>query len=160
MAQHALRDRLRNITNELGSNSVNNDTSIGARLSICKGGFYSLKWTILGQTADNRTEKARSFIRTKERDNPEAYQNVKYHLHNDILETTSLQGVLGLISLLSFYTIILLIPIQLVSYISAIIPLSLIFYGLTDTVLIQQTSMLITSIAIILSFSIIPCRSR
>jgi O-antigen ligase len=159
MAQHTLRDRLKNITHELGSYAVDNDTSIGARLSIWKAGFFSLKLNMLGQSAAQRTEKARFFIKNNERSNPEAYKNIKYHLHNDILETTSLQGFSGLVSLIFFYAILLLIPLKFFSYISAILPLSLVWYGLTDTVLIQQTSMLITCISVILSFSLIPSRT-
>jgi O-antigen ligase len=43
-------------------------------------------------------------MQEKEHGNPEGMRNMVYHLHNDLIETMSLQGVIGGIILLCLYT--------------------------------------------------------
>nr|VUD33527.1 Uncharacterised protein [Raoultella sp. NCTC 9187] len=42
-------------------------------------------------------------MQEKEHGNPEGMRNMVYHLHNDLIETMSLQGVIGGIFLLCLY---------------------------------------------------------
>ena len=64
-----------------------------------------------------------------------------YHLHDDFLETLSLQGSLAL-SLLIF-TVLLIVAARRGVAGLTLLPLSIIIFGLTDTVLIQSGSVLI-----------------
>lgn len=152
--------RLDNIQVEINTYQVNNNTSIGARFSIWKGTFNSIDWSLLGQKPDERTDKSRKYINAYERGNPEAYKNVKYHAHNDFLDTLALQGIAGAISLLLFYIVVLIVPVLKKSSHLAVLPLSIIIFGLTDTVLIQQLSVLILTSAMIICFSLIESTDR
>ena len=151
----SILQRLDNIKNEIGSYQTNNDTSIGARFSIWKGGYHSVDWTIIGQSPDTRTAKARSFIIEHERKNPEAYKNVMYHLHDDFLETLSLQGLAGAITLIIFYLSLLFVALWRRAPDVTLLPVSIIIFGLTDTVLIQSSSVFILMSSIILSYALI-----
>jgi O-antigen ligase len=145
--------RLEDIQTEALTYQHNNNTSIGARFSIWKSGLHSVAWSLLGQSPDNRNNKARQYIMSHERDNPEAYKNVVYHLHDDILETLSLQGVAGVVSLVILYFMLILLPILRNQAIFSILPLSLVIFGLTDTVLIQSQSIIIVFISIIVTYA-------
>jgi O-antigen ligase len=151
----SLWQRLDSINVEMSSYKTNNDTSIGARFSIWKGGYSSIKWSLTGQSPDERTQKAREFIIRHERNNPEAYKNVQYHLHDDILETFSLQGIIGGISILFFYITLLIIPVQNQSVSIALLPASFVIFGLTDTVLIQSDSATVLCLTVFVSYSLL-----
>ncbi|QDY40710.1 O-antigen ligase family protein [Candidatus Pantoea soli] len=155
--------RLDSIHNEVDSYQTNNNTSIGARFSIWKGGWHSVSWSLLGQSPDSRTAIARTYIQQHERNNPEAWKNVMYHLHDDTLETLSLQGIAGLLSLLTFYLTLLVVAIRRGVPGLSLLPLAIVIFGLTDTVLIQSSSVMILALAIILSYALMaspPQRSR
>lgn len=153
--------RLDSIHTEIGSYDTNNDTSIGARFSIWKGGYASINWSLMGQGPDARTSKARAFIAGHERNNPEAYKNVQYHLHDDVLETLSLQGIAGGVSLLFFYLVLMIVPMKARSAGIAALPASIIIFGLTDTVLIQSLSVTILCLSIFVSYSLLnPPKTR
>lgn len=147
--------RLESIRTEVGSYNTNNDTSIGARFSIWKGGYASINWSLMGQSPDERTSRAREFITEHERKNPEAYKNVQYHLHDDVLETLSLQGIAGGISILFFYLVLVIVPFKNRSSEIAILPVSYIIFGLTDTVLIQSLSVSIICLSIFVSYALL-----
>lgn len=151
---HSVWQRLDNIRTEVSSYHTNNDTSIGARFSIWKGGIDSIRWTLIGQSPDDRTRKAREYITENERKNPEAYKNVQYHLHDDILETLSLQGLTGGLSLLLFYLVLFVAPVKSRTYGLSILPVSFFIFGLTDTVLIQSFSVTVICLAVIVSYAL------
>lgn len=157
---HSVWQRLESIRTEVGSYNTNNDTSIGARFSIWKGGFASIDWSTMGQSPDERTSKAREFITEHERKNPEAYKNVQYHLHDDVLETLSLQGIAGGITVLFFYLILLIVPLKNRSPEIAILPASYVIFGLTDTVLIQSLSVTIICLSVFVSYAMIKYRDN
>lgn len=146
--------RLENIESEALSYQHDNNTSIGARFSIWKSGLHSVSWSLLGQSPDDRNNKARQYIETHERDNPEAYKNVIYHLHDDILETLSLQGIAGAVSLVLLFSLLIVLPVIRHQPVFAILPCSLVIFGLTDTVLIQSQSIVIVFISIIVTYTL------
>lgn len=152
--------RLDSIRTEIGSYNTNNDTSIGARISIWKGGYDSIDWSLLGQSPDERTSKAREFITEHERKNPEAFKNVQYHLHDDVLETISLQGIAGGVSILVFYLVLLIVPLQKRPSTIMILPASFIIFGLTDTVLIQSMSVTVICLSLFVSYSLLLTDTR
>lgn len=151
---HSVWQRLDSISTEVSSYDTNNDTSIGARFSIWKGGFHSVSWSPIGQSPDDRTMKAREYITEHERKNPEAFKNVQYHLHDDILETLSLQGLSGVVSLLLFYLVLVIAPMKCRTYGLSVLPVSFIIFGLTDTVLIQSFSVTVICLAVIVSYAL------
>lgn len=155
----SIMHRLDNIQNEIDSYQKNNDTSIGARFSIWKSGYHSVSWRLLGQSPDDRTDKARAYIKANERANPEAYKNVMYHLHDDFLETLSLQGIAGAVSLIIFYLGLILTAIHRRAWDILLLPASLILFGLTDTVWIQSSSVFILMASIIISYALLQLKS-
>jgi Lipid A core - O-antigen ligase and related enzymes len=155
MLPQSVWQRLDSIRTEIDSYSTNNDTSIGARFSIWKGGYASIRWTLMGQSPDERTSKAREFIVSHERKNPEAYKNVQYHLHDDILETLSLQGIAGGVSILVFYLVLLIVPLTRRPSAITILPVSFVIFGLTDTVLIQSLSVTTICLSVFISYALL-----
>ncbi|KGT93494.1 ligase [Erwinia typographi] len=155
MMPESVWNRLDSIQTEISSYQSNNDTSIGARFSIWKSGFQSIRWTFIGQSPDDRTLKARMFITNHERGNPEAFKNVQYHLHNDMLETLSLQGIAGGISVLIFYIVLIYVPVTRQSAGLALLPASLVIFGLTDTVLIQSLSVTVICLSLCISYALL-----
>lgn len=148
---YAIWDRMSQIKSDIDNYQVNNDTSIGARFSIWKSGWHSVNFGVVGQSSDDRTEKARSYIVKYERHNPEAWKNVAYHLHNDMLEVLSLQGILGIIALLAFYvagTVFALAKGMRRNNGVLFIVLPIFLFGLADTVLIQGNTTLLICICL------------
>ncbi|WP_058913701.1 O-antigen ligase family protein [Entomohabitans teleogrylli] len=157
------QDRMKEIAANIQSYHHDNSTSIGARFSIWKGGWYSTTLDFLGQSPDSRTEKARLYIEKYEKSNPEAYNNVKYNLHNELLEVFSLQGIAGLITLLSFYIIGLIIGLRGIKdktngVFFIIAPV--IMMGLTDSVLIQANTVMVVCISAGLAFIWLPSEKK
>lgn len=156
----SIMHRLDNIQNEIDSYQKNNDTSIGARFSIWKSGYHSVSWSLLGQSPDDRTDKARVYIKTYERANPEAYKNVMYHLHDDFLETLSLQGIAGAVTLILFYVGLIVAAMCRRAWDVALLPVSIFIFGLTDTVWIQSSSVFILMASIIMSYALMQHKPR
>lgn len=134
-------DRIADSTTEYEAYKNNNDnTSLGARFSMWKAGFFATGNSPLGESADRRDTLARQYILKHENGNPEAIRSIKNHYHNDLLEAITLRGWLGLITLLAFYigtavasrrftgtystTLLLIVPT--------------VIYGSTDTLLIDH----------------------
>lgn len=148
-----IHHRMQEITRDISEYNVNNDTSIGARFSIWEGGWHSVKLSLIGQDSFDRTEKARAYIQKYERNNPEAYNNVKYNLHNETLEVLSLQGILGFITLMMFFVTGLVFGVAgLRKHNNGVffIVAPIIVMGLTDTVMIQSNTALIVCVALAL----------
>ncbi|MGE9552300.1 O-antigen ligase family protein [Erwinia amylovora] len=143
---YAIWDRMKDIKTDIDNYHVNNDTSIGARFSIWKSGWHSVNFGIVGQNSDTRTEKARSYIIKYEKDNPEAWKNVAYHLHNEMLEVLSIHGILGITALIAFYLAGIICSLtQRMRKENGIlfIILPAFLFGLADTVLIQGNTVLL-----------------
>jgi len=148
-------DRISQISTEISEYDTNNDTSIGARFSMWSAGAHSIEPSFLGQSADQRYKKAIDYIDQYQRGNPEAKRNVIYHLHNDLLETLSLQGIFGFVSLVMFFIAGFYFSLRkgaLENYGTLFIMLPVFILGIADTVLIQSNTVLVIIIALALSF--------
>lgn len=102
-----------------------NNTSLGARLSLWKSAWFSFEHHPLGQSVDSRNALASQYIRQYESGNQEALNNVQYHMHNDILDTLSLQGIFGGMLMLALFLALLFYPFVLFNGASAFLLLSL-----------------------------------
>lgn len=146
-----IQNRIKEISHDISEYHNNNDTSIGARFSIWQSGWYSVTPSVLGQSPDDRTRKAREYIEKFTRYNPEAYKNVMYNLHNEALEVLSLQGILGLLSLMLFFLTSVLygfFGIRGNSNGVFFVVVPIIIMGLTDSVLIQGNTVLVVCMAL------------
>lgn len=150
-------NRISQIGSDIAEYNTNNATSIGARFSMWGAGIHSISPDILGQTVDSRYAKALDYIDNSERANPAAKSNVAYHLHNDLLDTFSLQGIFGFISLALFFIAGFYFSLRrnaLQNYGTFFILLPIFILGLADTVLIQSNTVLMVIMALALSFPV------
>jgi O-antigen ligase len=136
--------RFDEIKSDIDSYSNNSSTSIGARFTIWKSGLSTLNNPLGFQSPDTRTQQARKYISENDPKNNEAYNNVKYNMHNEFLETLTLQGLLGLVVLVQIYLVAILGYLRKKQMAGVILPLAMLFIsGLTDSVFIYPpTAML------------------
>lgn len=107
--------RIDNLHNEVASyDAGNRNSSVGARFSMWRAGIDAFRHHPFGQSADSRNALATSFINEHEGGNPEALRNLQFHLHNDIIDTLSLQGIFGGIIIVVFFAVLLLYPLKLI----------------------------------------------
>ncbi|GAA3915677.1 O-antigen ligase family protein [Gibbsiella dentisursi] len=147
-------DRVAQIQTDIAQYHTNNDTSIGSRFSIWKSGWYSVAPRFLGQNPDLRYQKVEEYVNRYERGNPEASRNLAYHLHNDMLETLSLQGIFGLLALLCFYLSGLWFSLKksVISNSGTFFVMApIVVFGITDVVLIQSHTALVVVMTMALS---------
>ncbi|QLK63060.1 O-antigen ligase family protein [Enterobacteriaceae bacterium Kacie_13] len=129
-------DRIDNLQTEVTSyNQGDRNTSVGARFSMWRAGIDVFKQHPMGQSADSRNALATTFINQHEGGNPEAIRNLQFHLHNDIIDTLSLQGIFGGILMLLFFAVLLLYPFKLVpkGYEFLLLSVPVIYFSQGDT---------------------------
>lgn len=147
---------VRNIQNY----STDSSTSLGARVAIWDSGITYAKQHYLFSTPLERTGFAQPFIKEKHPGNTEGYNNVKYNMHNEFLETLTLQGILGAISLAFMYISFIIVAIRQHVLKSAVMPLFVLFVcGLTDSVLINPQAVMLLLISISVS-ALLPVRDK
>ncbi|WP_312055989.1 O-antigen ligase family protein [Pantoea brenneri] len=111
-------------------------TSLGARVAIWGGAVNFIQHHSGFATPDERTTQARQFISAHYPNNLEGYTNVKYNMHNEFLEVTTLQGWLGTASLALLYLVVLAGGMKRCDLRGVALPLLALFVaGLTDSVL-------------------------
>ena len=128
--------RFDNLQNEVTSyNDGERNTSVGARFSMWRAGVDAFKHHPFGQSADSRNALATTFIDEHEGGNPEALRNLQFHLHNDIIDTMSLQGILGALIMVLFFAVLLLYPFRLVpkGYEFLLLSVPVIYFSMGDT---------------------------
>ncbi|QLT74000.1 MULTISPECIES: O-antigen ligase family protein [unclassified Klebsiella] len=102
-----------------------------------------------------RTTYAQAFIKENHPGNTEGYNNVKYNMHNDFLETLTLQGIMGALSLAFIYLSFAIVVIRQRIMTSALLPLFVLFIcGLTDSVLINPQTAMLFLISVVISASL------
>ncbi|PKE27774.1 polymerase [Rahnella sp. AA] len=128
--------RIDNLHNEVTSyDEGNRNTSVGARFSMWRAGIDAFRQHPFGQSADSRNALATTFITQHEGGNPEALRNLQFHLHNDIIDTMSLQGILGAIIMVLFFAVLLIYPFKLVpkGYEFLLLSVPVIYFSQGDT---------------------------
>ncbi|MGA6460655.1 O-antigen ligase family protein, partial [Klebsiella sp. K794] len=116
----------------------NNNTSIGARLTMWYSGINEIITHPGGVSAKERYQILADFINKKENGNPEALRNIPYHLHNDLIETMSLQGAASGLFLFFFYiTLIYYMTRKKPSYAALFLCLPVLFFGTVDSLFIH-----------------------
>lgn len=128
--------RIDNLQNEVASyNEGERNTSVGARFSMWRAGVDAFQHHPFGQSADSRNALATTFIDQHEGGNPEALRNLQFHLHNDIIDTMSLQGIFGALIMVLFFAVLLLYPFRLVpkGYEFLLLSIPVIYFSQGDT---------------------------
>lgn len=114
----------------------NDDTSLGARFSMWTLGIYNGVHKPLGQSMESRERLSADYVQTHP-ENKTAMMYINVHLHNELIDTFSLQGVIGLVLLLGFYIGGVLLALRRNNLLLFFIMLSMLIYGLTDVLLIS-----------------------
>lgn len=131
---------------------TDSSTSIGARVAIWDSGLTYSEQHYFFSTPLERTTYAQAFIKENHPGNTEGYNNVKYNMHNDFLETLTLQGIIGALSLAFIYITFAIVAIRQRMLTSALLPLFVLFVcGLTDSVLINSQTVMLFLISIVIS---------
>lgn len=137
---HNFFDRMTQVYNQVSEYNSNNNTSVGARISMWKSGLYATTVHPGGQSAAMRFHEVSHYMDVNERGNPEGKRNAVYHLHNDVIDSLSLQGIAGGLSL-----IFLFISLIFYFYRKKIIGSTLAFsvmpvvgFGMVDTLFIND----------------------
>ncbi|MEY1424462.1 O-antigen ligase family protein [Morganella morganii] len=99
----SVEDRMYSAYHEISGYSENNNSSFGARITMWKSGLHAAKMHPTGQSIDSRLQEVNEYISQHENGNPEAIRNLTYHLHNDIIESASLQGIWGVMALIFLF---------------------------------------------------------
>lgn len=132
----------------------NSNTSIGARFAMQRAGFYTGEMAIWSQSLEKR-----SISLTKLAENDPSIRGalnfVKVHLHNEIMDTFSLKGIIGVALLTGLYAAMLYTAYIFRSPLFLVISGAIIIYGLSDLLLYAKgealSSMLALCVALILS---------
>lgn len=147
--------RIVDIKNDFVSlENKNDNTSIGARFTMLKAGLQVMKPTLFGQSVQQRLNDATAFITTTMPGSTLSLYSIKYHFHNEIIESLSLHGIFGGLTLLFFYISALASSIVIKENVNVcllMLILSLILMGLTDVLMIQSNTSMIIGISIILA---------
>lgn len=126
------------VITDISSYQQNNNTSIGARLTMWYSGINEIITHPAGVSAKERYQILSDFINKNENGNPEALRNIPFHLHNDLIETMSLQGaVSGLVLLFFYITLFYYMKRKKQSYAALFICVPILFFGTVDSLFIH-----------------------
>lgn len=132
----------------------NSNTSIGARFAMQRAGLYTGEMAIWSQSLEERSISLKKLAKN----DPSmrgALKFVNVHLHNEIMDTFSLKGIIGVVLLAGLYTAMLYTAYQFRSPLFLAISGAIIIYGLSDLLLYAKgealSSMLALCVALILT---------
>ncbi|MCZ4059793.1 O-antigen ligase family protein [Pantoea sp. LMR881] len=98
-----LFDRVETVQTEIEQyQQGDTSTSIGGRVGMWQAGLWAFMQHPLGQSADMRNQEAKHWLDRHQPANNIAYLNIQYHTHNDIVESLSLQGIMGGFVMIAF----------------------------------------------------------
>ncbi|KKW51516.1 ligase [Pantoea ananatis] len=131
------------------------ENSIISRLSMQTVAFRTGSEAIWGESAEQRAEEAKAIV-AKE---PALYGALTYltvHMHNEVMETFSIKGILGVLALIGLYFCLLcnaLLRYRNPALLA--VTISLITYGLSDVIFSCTEGTLIYCLAVIMSILLI-----
>lgn len=152
-----IETRFKDTTSDITAyNQGNDQTSLGSRFSMWKVGAISFYEHPFGATQSTRNHYIRDYLVKNHQENSAVFQYLNVHLHNEIIQYSSLFGVFGLLILFYFY-----VNMIFTNGISGIIcnPISMIvistlLYGMTDVLLTSIEFIVIISTLITMSYVI------
>ena len=111
--------------------------SLGNRFTMWIAGAKSTYSHPLGQSAEQRYQSIDRQI-MENIINPMIYRYVDVHLHNETIDTISLQGITGFSALILFYLFTIKFSLKEKNYLLLSISLTIILYGLSDVLFFSQ----------------------
>lgn len=125
-------------------------SSLSSRLAMWKVGAASFEQHPLGMSQEDRIVWFKQYVAEHHREKASlAFVNI--HLHNEVIETASLQGIQGLVVLILFYATMLLYARKSHNPLLLATVLVVIFSGLTDVIFISREQSIFFPLIFILS---------
>lgn len=137
-------------------NESNSNTSLGARFAMANIGIKTGMQAPLGQSATSRAQKMEDFININSNlSGAKIFSHT--HLHNEFIDTFSLRGIFGLLSLLFLYISLLFTSLYKKFNIGLFtVIFSSIIYGISDVILFNKETLLVVFLCIFISLLIGP----
>ena len=144
IASHQIRDRFVEAYNDLSHENTNNSTSIGSRFSMWESGLSTTSHHLAGQSAASRLHDITQYIDVNEKGNAEALRNIPYHVHNELIEIASLQGIAPAGLMMAFYvlTVIAFRKQGRVDLAAFTFTMPLVVFGIGDVLMIYPKAIL------------------
>ncbi len=124
-------------------------SSLGSRFSLWSVGLNIFYQHPYGNTVEARHAQAAESV-INDPKNKTAMVYIDSHLHDELLEAASLQGIVGLLTVLFFYAYTLTLAIRQKNTPLLMIGCCMIVYGLSDVMLISSESLLFFMVCIAL----------
>ena len=124
-------------------------SSLGSRFSLWSVGLNIFSQHPYGNTVEARHAQAAEIVISDPK-NKTAMVYIDSHLHDELLEAASLQGIVGLLTVLFFYAYTLTLGIRQKNTPLLMIGCCMIVYGLSDVMLISSESLLFFMVCIAL----------
>ncbi|CAI1188166.1 O-antigen ligase family protein [Serratia quinivorans] len=124
-------------------------SSLGSRFSLWSVGLNIFSQHPYGNTVEARHAQAAEIV-INDPKNKTAMVYIDSHLHDELLEAASLQGIVGLLTVLFFYAYTLTLGIRQKNTPLLMIGCCMIVYGLSDVMLISSESLLFFMVCIAL----------
>ncbi|HHW4411990.1 O-antigen ligase family protein [Citrobacter freundii] len=137
----------------------NSNTSIGARLAMQRAGIDAGEKHYWGQSLEQRGTEIRQLV-NKDSSLQGALEFLNVHLHNEIIDTFSLKGILGVVVLLLLYTTLFLKAYWLRSPLLLVISGAIAIYGLSDLLLYAKGEALSSMLALCVAAMLVPGLTR
>ncbi len=133
-----IQQRTQNLMSDITSYQNNNsNTSVGARLAMYQVGLETMKLNFIGQSIEDRQNAITTMIQQHPNLSGAApYLNV--HLHNEVIETLSLKGIVGTLLLLLLYITLIYYSIRHKNISLFVVTLAIMLFGLSDVLLYSR----------------------
>lgn len=131
-----LFDRVETVKTEVQQYSAGDpSTSIGGRFGMWQAGLWAFTQHPWGQSADTRSLETKEWLDKHQPKNEIAYLNIQYHTHNDLVESFSLQGIVGGMIMLGFFLGLLLVPLfgKSPRYEALLLAIPVIYFSMGDS---------------------------
>lgn len=128
----------------------NRGTSLGARFAMWNGGIYSFYNYPLGTSMESRHKSIEKYTKEENKDSSALIFSM-VHLHNEVIDTLSLQGILGFLVLIIFYGSMMINALKNKNTILFSIILCMIAYGLGDVLFISRQQTILFSLLIFIA---------
>ncbi|MFF7710721.1 O-antigen ligase family protein [Pseudomonas sp. NPDC007930] len=155
---NAAWQRVARLPEEFTHYGTQNNTSTSSRLLLWKAGVLGQTPSVWGETVQQRASNLGQYLNTFEQGNPGALASLRYHLHNELLDTLALRGVAAAALLLAFYAALLGLAIRARHLDLLLFALPLLLFGLVDVVLHQRLACLALFSQLALVASTLPQR--
>ncbi len=133
----------------------NSNSSIGARVAMQKVGIFTGLNYPLGQSLEVRSKSLKTLIK-KDSSYKSVLKFQNTHFHNEMIDTFSLKGIIGVVLLFCVYAAIVYTALFERSIVILCISGTIIAYGLSDTLLYDKSGTLNCMLSLCLAFMITP----